>query len=386
MEILFWTLLSLVIYTYLGYPISLIVLKKIFPKRGSENVNLTEMPTMTFVVAAYNEEPCIREKIENTLQLNYDQSRFSIVFVTDGSSDETHSIISEYPSIRLFHQDKRQGKIAAINRIMPYLDSEVVVLSDANTILNNDALMWMGNAYRHENVGAVSGEKVVLSAKSDDATSGEGIYWRYESMIKKWDSDLNTMVGCAGELMSFRRRLYEPVEPDTYIEDFVMSMRIASKGYRVVYCPQAKAHELSSANIQEEMKRKVRIAAGGLQAIYRLRSLLNPFKYGLLTYQYFGHRVLRWSLTPASLLLLPFLNILLSGTAPIYQALMMAQTAFYFLAILGAGLKHTKIKVKGLFIPYYFVIMNYAVFLGLGRLIKGAQTVTWEKAERKVAF
>lgn len=384
MQILFWSLIALVLFTYVGYPISLLLLKKLgFGAKETRRV-ITELPTMTFVVAAYNEASCIREKIENTLQLDYAKERLKLVVVTDGSNDATPEIIREYPGVTLYHQPQRRGKVAAINRVMPFLDAEVIVLSDANTMLNTNALEEIGIIYLDEKVGAVSGEKVVLSNCSDDATASEGLYWKYESAIKKWDSELNTMVGCAGELMSFRRNLYQSVEEDTYIEDFVMSMRIAAAGYKVAYCPEAKAHELPSASIGDEMKRKVRIAAGGLQAIWRLRGLLNPFRYGLLTYQYVGHRVLRWTLAPLSLPVLLLLNAAMMDTAQIYQMLMFAQISFYGTALIGGKLKQKKLSVKGLFVPYYFTMMNYAVFLGLFRLIKGRQQVTWDKAERRL--
>ena len=385
MQILFWLLIALVLFTYLGYPLSLLLLKKLRSDRASIEAREATLPTMSFVVAAYNEASCIREKIENSLKLQYDPEKLHIVIVTDGSTDETTDIVSAYPQVKLFHQDERRGKVAAINRIMPYLDSEVIVLSDANTTLNPEALKLIGCAYSDEKVGAVSGEKVVLSADCDDATASEGMYWKYESAIKRWDSEVHTMVGCAGELMSFRTDLYQPVKEDTYIEDFVLSMRIAAKGYRVVYCPEAKAYELPSATIADEMKRKVRIAAGGLQAIWRLRQVLNPFRYGLLTYQYIGHRVLRWTLTPLSLLLLIGLNVMLLGRGDIYPVLLAGQLLFYTMALVGAYGKHAKIKLKVLFVPYYFAMMNYAVFLGLLRLLKGQQKVTWEKAERRVA-
>lgn len=386
MQILFWSLIFLVGFTYVGYPLSLLILKKLGVGIRKTEPYSHVMPTMTLVVAAYNEANCIQEKIENTLQLSYEKDKLEIVVVTDGSNDETPELVASYEGVTLYHQPERQGKVAAINRVMPFLSSEVVVLSDANTILNADALEQIGAAYLNKNVGAVSGEKVVLSSDSDDATAGEGIYWKYESTLKKWDSDLNTMVGCAGELMSFRKCLYQPVEEDTYIEDFVMSMRIAAEGFKVVYCPQAKAYELPSASMEDEMKRKVRIAAGGLQAIWRLRKVLNPLRYGWLTYQYIGHRVLRWTLTPLSLPLTLMINVALLESSWIYEVLFCAQLSFYSLALAGAYLKKQKLKIKGIFVPYYFTMMNYAVFLGLIRLIKGHQKVTWEKAERRLSM
>ena len=385
MQILFWILIAIVVFTYVGYPISLFVMQELGLGRGQQSEDSAPLPTVAFVIAAYNEASCIREKIGNCLKLDYPEDLVSWVVVSDGSTDETLNIIGEYPEVKHYHQPERRGKVAAINRVMPLLNAEVVVLSDANTTLNEEALLEIGLAYQDDRVGAVSGEKVVLSHEVDDATAGEGMYWKYESAIKSMDSDLNTMVGCAGELMSFRRALYQPVKEDTYIEDFVLSMQIAAAGYRVKYCPKAKAYELPSASIGDEMKRKVRIAAGGLQAIWRLRPILNPLRYGMLTYQYIGHRVLRWTLAPLSLPLLLILNLLLSIESDFYLMVFLMQVVFYGTAILGGYLKSRKFKAKGLFIPYYFVMMNYAVFQGLARIIRGTQKVTWDKAERRLA-
>ncbi len=233
-------------------------------------------------------------------------------------------------------------------------------------------------------MGAVAGEKRIAMGDTDEATgAGEGIYWKYESLLKKWDSDLNSVIGAAGELFAIRTDQYRHVPADTLIEDFVMTMGIAMRGYRLVYEPDAYAVESSSASIGEEMKRKIRIAAGGLQTVWRLRSLLNTFRFGLLSFQYISHRVLRWTLAPLALPFIFFINIFLASEAgPVYQILLALQIVFYSFAFLGYLFERKQLKIKAFFIPYYFCLMNYAMYRGFFRLVSGRQSVVWEKSKR----
>jgi biofilm PGA synthesis N-glycosyltransferase PgaC len=219
-----------------------------------------------------------------------------------------------------------------------------------------------------------------------DATAGEGFYWKYESKLKTWDSELYSVVGAAGELFSVRTKLYEPVQPDTILDDFMISMLIAKKGYRIVYEPMAYATESGSENVQEELKRKIRIAAGGIQSIVRLQSLLNPFGNFVLSFQYISHRVLRWTVTPFLMVFALLLNILIVSlplVPPIYRVLLACQLGFYALSLLGWLLEKRQVRIKALFIPYYFCMMNYAVAAGIRRYLKGSQSAVWEKAKRK---
>lgn len=390
MKLILWLSLFIVFYTYAGYGLFLyflIKLKRIFKGRKSipeENTNT--LPTCTLVVAAYNEELFIAEKISNTLKLNYPAEKLSILFITDGSSDNTPAIIEKYPQIKLLHQPQRAGKIAAIHRAMEYVNTDVIVFTDANTFLNQNALIKICRHYADNTVGAVAGEKRVHFDETADASAaGEGFYWKYESTLKKWDSELYSVVGAAGELFSVRRSLYQPVASDTVLDDFMISMLIAKKGYRIVYEPEAYATETASENVTEELKRKIRIAAGGIQSILRLKSLFNPFAYPVLSFQYISHRVLRWTITPFLLILSFILNIVLAlqPASTGYQLLLAAQVLFYILAILGFIMESRQLRVKILFIPYYFCVMNYAVLAGIIRYFSTKQSAVWEKVERK---
>jgi len=283
------------------------------------------------------------------------------------------------------HNDERKGKIAAVHRAMETVTTEVVVFTDANTFLNDDALVNICRHYSDSIVGAVAGEKRVYSSGAN-ATAGEGFYWKYESKLKAWDSELYSVVGAAGELFSIRTALYQPVPPDTILDDFMISLIVTQKGYRVIYEPAAFATETASQNVTEELKRKIRIAAGGIQSIIRLKGLLNPIPYPVLTFQYVSHRVLRWTIVPFLMMLALLINLYIVFTGSIsltYQLLLLAQVGFYLLAISGWIMEERHIKIKIFFIPYYFCMMNYAVVMGIGRYFSGKQSAIWEKAKRE---
>lgn len=384
--IIFWCCLILLFYTYLGYGILMFILLKMrkwLGARPSPFYSFEELPEVTVVVAAYNEADLIGEKIRNSLQLRYPPDRAKFIFVTDGSNDGTTEIVMNYPEIITLHQPQRQGKIKAMHRAMQVATTPIVVFTDANTMINEDALVNLVRHYKDQRVGAVAGEKRIWVDETDKAAgAGEGIYWKYESMLKKWDSELYSVVGAAGELFSIRKELYAAAPPDTIIEDFYLTLTVAKNGRRVAYEPEAWAVERGSASVGEEMKRKIRIAAGGLQAIVRLRSLLNIFRYGTLSFQYISHRVLRWTLAPLSLPLILASNIVLAPVSAFYRWTLALQVIFYCLALTGAALKDKKIRWKLLFIPYYFFMMNYSVYAAFFRFKNGKQSVLWEKAKR----
>ncbi|SDD32103.1 Glycosyltransferase, catalytic subunit of cellulose synthase and poly-beta-1,6-N-acetylglucosamine synthase [Mucilaginibacter pineti] len=390
MKIILIISLVIVFYTFAGYGILLYFIIKI--KRAVRGrkppiaEDLDNLPTCTLVVAAYNEADFIQEKINNSLLLNYPQGKLKLLFITDGSSDNTPDIIARYPQIQLLHQPQRAGKIAAVHRAMEFVDTDAVVFTDANTFLNKDALIKICRHYSDATVGAVAGEKRVhFDENADASAAGEGFYWKYESALKKWDSELYSVVGAAGELFSVRRSLYLPVHADTVLDDFMISMLIAEKGYRIVYEPEAYATETASENVSEELKRKIRIAAGGIQSILRLKSLFNPFPYPILSFQYISHRVLRWTVTPFLLILSFILNVILAlqPGATGLQVLLASQVLFYLLAILGFIMEKRQLRIKILFIPYYFCVMNYAVMAGILRYFTTTQSAVWEKAQRK---
>lgn len=383
-EILFWVLILLVVYTYIGYGFVISILakiKQIFKPEPPLNPEFE--PSVTMIVAAYNEEDWIEEKAKNMLELNYPKEKMQIIFVTDGSSDNTPKKLEQFSEFTVLHKPERAGKIAAMERAVTFAENAILIFSDANALLNKDAVKNIVRHYNNPEIGAVAGEKRIIVADQDSASgSGEGAYWKYESYLKKKDFQFYSVVGAAGELFSVRRDLYEPVEPDAILDDFMISLRINQKGFRVAYEPDAYASELPSASVEAEWTRKTRIAAGGIQSILRLLPLLNPFKYGKLTFQYVSHRVLRWTLVPLALVLIIIFNILLIDYKPLYNIMMVLQIIVLLTALAGYFLENKKIGFKLLFIPYYVLMMNLAVFVGIKRFFSGKQTVLWKKAER----
>jgi len=390
LEIVFWISVFVVFYTYIGYGIVLWVLVKVketFRPRKEPRMP-DELPEVTLFVAAYNEERVVDEKMANTRSLDYPADRLKVVWVTDGSDDSTNRRLEAYPEVEVFFQPERQGKTAALNRGIEFVETSLVVFTDANTMLNREAIREIVRCFSDPTVGCVAGEKRIAVRRLDGAAAGgEGLYWKYESALKQLDSRLYSAVGAAGELFAIRRELYEEMPADTLLDDFILSLRIVMRGYTIAYCADAYAVENGSADMHEEEKRKVRIAAGGLQSVWRLRALLNPLRYGVFFFQYISHRVLRWSLTPVLLFLLFPLNTILiftSNTPLLYAVIWLLQALFYFMASWGHYLSAKHIKNKILFVPYYFLFMNINVVRGFNYLRKrrGQTGGAWEKARR----
>lgn len=391
-EFIFWISLFIVFYTYIGYGILLYILVKIkecFRKPAVPAMPADEeLPDLTLFIAAYNEEDIVDEKMENCLSLDYPADKLHILWVTDGSNDHTNERLSRWSQATVLHQSERQGKTAALNRGVRFVTTPLVVFTDANTHLNREALREIVHAFADPKVGCVAGEKrIAVQVKDNAASGGEGLYWKYESALKKLDNRLYSTVGAAGELFAIRRELFEEMPTDTLLDDFILSLKIVMQGYTISYCADAYATENGSADMREEEKRKVRIAAGGLQSIRRLLPLLNPFRYGIFSFQYISHRVLRWSLTPILLFLLLPLNTILIFTTDsplLYAIIWLLQALFYLMGSWGYYLSTKHIKNKILFIPYYFLFMNINVIRGFNylRKRKGKASGAWEKARR----
>lgn len=385
-EISFWTCLGIVFYAFLGYGIvlyGLVLIKRVIKK--SRPVSKSFEPAITLVIPCFNEADILADKIANSKQLDYPADKLKIVFITDGSTDGSENYLKAWPEIQVLHENRKGGKTAAENRAMKYVKTPFVIFSDANTMLNSTAVKNIVRHFEDDMVGCVSGEKRIINDAADSASAaGEGIYWRYESLLKQLDSELNSACGAAGELVAFRTSLYRDLPEDTLLDDFMQSMQMAASGYKIIYESQAYAVETASENVAEELKRKVRICAGGWQSIYRLSGQLTVSKTPLLYFQYISHRVLTWTITPLLLIAVFVLNMsLIKGGSQFYMTLMLAQVLFYTAAMIGFVLENRRVKFKPVFVPYYFCIMNYAVLAGLQRYLSGQQKATWDKAQRK---
>ena len=393
LKLLFWLLFFLLFYTYAGYALILFIAVRIKNLISSPKTNTHSVyePEVCLFVTAFNEKDYIRQKVENSFQLNYPKEKIQYVWVTDGSDDGTPDLLTRYEELEVYHQPERRGKMHAMNRGMQFVKTPVVIFSDTNTQLNKNAIQEIVAQFSHPEVGCVAGEKRIIENEADAAAAaGEGLYWKFESWVKKMDAQLNSAVGAVGELFAIRRNLFEEVEIDTVLDDFIISLRIAQKGYKIAYTPNAYAEETASLNVKEELKRKIRIAAGGIQSLSRLSGLLNPFKYGVLSWQFISHKALRWTLAPVSLFFLFFLNGWMVwqnntwGNTGFYTLFFYFQVLCYLLASVGWFFENRKIRFKLLFVPYYFVSINYASLRGIFRYFRKKQPASWEKSKRAI--
>ncbi len=384
LKIIFFLSCFIVLYNYAGYAIIVVLFNKFFKRKKIADSASASLPTVSFIVAAYNEQDCMRQKIENSLQQNYPAHRIEYIFITDGSTDNTPNIVKEYSQVKLLHSDQRAGKSAALNRAVSLANNNILIFSDANTNLNVDAVMNIAKHYADPNTGGVAGEKKVLKASENEVGGSEGLYWKYESFLKKIDSEFYSVVGAAGELFSVRKELYEPIQNNIILDDFVISLKIAKRGYRIQYEPNAYASELPSFSLKEEEKRKIRISAGAFQAMAILKSLFKFWKQPRLSFLYISHRVLRWTLTPLSLIIAFISNAVLFfySDHPFFKITFVAQLLFYGFAFLGGAFPSQTKNIKLVKLAYYFVFMNISVIRGFFRYMKGSQSASWEKAKR----
>jgi len=384
---LFMISYCLIFYNYAGYAIIILILNRLKAKTAPfRTPDDSLLPPVSFIVAAYNEEDCITQKITNSLDLDYPREKIEFLFISDGSTDKTESIIRQYPLVRSLYQPQRNGKSAALNRAVLEAHNPILIFCDANTLLNKASIRNIVRHYDDPTIGGVAGEKKVLPAATgqDQVGEGEGLYWKYESFLKKEDAAFYSVVGAAGELFSFRSSLYEPLPHNIILDDFVSSLKVTQRGYRIAYEPDAYAMELPSFSLHDEKKRKIRIAAGGFQAIFLLTPLLAFWKYPRLTFLYVSHRLMRWAVSPFCMILAFIANGMLLLTNPgfIYTSLFILQCCFYGTATLAAIFPSIQQRSKLIKLAYYFVFMNACTILGFFRFLKGSQSAVWEKAKR----
>ncbi len=387
MTSVFWILLCIIFYAYIGYSLVLWIItlfKNRLPVTNPAAGNPFE-PSITLIIPAYNEEQFVEQKIQNTKALDYPQDKIHVLWVTDGSTDNTVSLLKNRPEIRHMHEEKRNGKVHAMNRAMKTVNTPIAVFTDANTMLNKQAIRAIVDPFSDERTGCVTGEKRITNLDAQDAVgAGEGLYWKYESLIKQLESETGSVIGAVGELFAVRTKLYEDIEEDTLLDDFTISLLIVRKGYHTKYALNAWGVETASLSVTEEKKRKIRIAAGGMQFLVRSANLLNPF-LSLNAFKYFSHKVLRWTVVPFAFPIVFFLNLFIINSAdnnPVYSYLFMIQCIFYGFVLLGFIFEHKKIKPGIFFAPYYVYVMNAAMVQGIWAYLMGNYTVNWKKAKR----
>lgn len=388
--ILFWILLAVILYCYLGYAVLLLLfarLKRIFtPTFVGDIPGNDELPGVTVVIAAYNEREIVHQKVKNMQSINYPPEKLKQVWVTDGSDDGTPELLRQYPGLDVLHWTERRGKASALNHAMEYVKTPITIFSDANTMLAPNAVLELVKPFNDHRVGCVTGEKQVIFDNCTGASStGEGMYWKYESFIKQLESETGSTLSAVGELFAIRTALFSPLKPDVILDDFEISTRIALGGKRVLYSKNAIATENGSLNFEEEYKRKVRIAAGSFQTLFRSPGLLNLFKNFSLTFKYISHKVLRWTVVPLAILLLPILTLWVVSGQPsgFYLTTAILVLIFYLVALLGFLFRNRPLKFHALFLPYYLLMMHIAEMQGFWRYLLHRQDVRWEKSKRE---
>lgn len=382
MEFAFFSSIFVIIFVYGLYGPVMMVFRKFFKNQNQEEELDPELPSISLIIPAFNEGDWIEPKIQNSLFMEYPEGKLEVIVVTDGSTDQTNQKAANFKDqIVLLHENERNGKIKAMDRGAKIAKNQILVFTDANTVLNKKALLRIGDNFRRREVGMVAGEKKVLAIEEGESAQGEGFYWKYESWLKKLDSEVSSVIGAAGELFAMRQELYETLPDDTLLDDFMLSTRVVEKGYRVAYESGAYAIEYGSASYRDEWKRKVRICAGGVQSVIRSYRLFNFKKYGLRSFSFVVHRASRWTIAPLALLS----SFILSG--------MMAHQSTFYLAYFGISLfsllltwvsvrNNQKNLPKPLLLIVYFIFMHASAIAGWIRYASKSQSVNWERAVR----
>ena len=368
---------SLIFYIYLGYPLLLWVLSRFFKKSFRSG---SETPTVTLVIAAHNEEAVIARKLENSLALDYPGDRLSFAVASDASTDGTNAIVAGFRDrgVRLFAFSERGGKIAALNRVVPQLDSEIIVMSDANGMYDPRAVRRLVRHFSDPRIGCVCGELRYTNPGRSSAGRGESAYWRYEVAVKKMESAMGHLLGANGGIFAFRRVLREPVPP-VMANDFVTPVKISLRGYHVIYDPEALCFEQSSQTMGNEFRRHSRFASRGLIAgcyllALALRRLHLPMIFTLIS-----HRLLRWL---SGTLLITALIANAFTLQGLWGMLFGGQLLFYLSALMGFGLTRLGRRFRPLTLPYYFCMLNLAGLAGLFQLATGRVRAQWSTKER----
>lgn len=364
-------------YIYAGFPLLLILVGKLRDRRHQQG-DVT--PDVTLIVAAYNEEGCIEDRITNALAADYPADRLEVIVASDGSSDRTNEIVAAYPDprVRLLRLPRR-GKIFALNDAVRHARGSVLVFSDANTMAEPTALRALVRNFADPEVGGVVGHTGYrIEPGSESSSRGESLYWRYDSWLKELESRAGSVVSAHGGLYAIRRDLFEIPDEAAVTDDFIISTAVVEQGRRLVFEPEARAYETAIPRADREFSRRVRLMTRGLRAVASRARLLNPLRYGFYSIVLLSHKVLRrLALVPLALVLAS--TVALSTATPVFQAAVAVQLLFYSLALLGLHLRKRAIgQTRLLYVPFFYCMANVAAFTALLRFLRGDRIVSWQ--------
>jgi cellulose synthase/poly-beta-1,6-N-acetylglucosamine synthase-like glycosyltransferase len=379
--VIFLVSLLAVATTYIVYPAVMVALAKLLARSKDVEPHSGFVPQVTLVISAFNEAQVIREKIENSLRLDYPADKLEIMVISDGSDDGTDEIVLSFadPRVRLCRQEPRGGKSRGITTFMPEAKGEIVVFSDANSMYDLRALQFLTCHFADAKIGYVVGNQRYLDDPGSAVAASEGLYWSYESSIKQAESRLSSVVGGDGAIYAIRKSLFRPLRDDE-ISDFVTPLQIVAQGFRGVYDGRAICHEHTADNFQGEFRRKIRIVNRSFRGVLRVPQALNPFRVGWFSLQLLAHKVIRW-LAPF------FLVALLASNAALWQRtrwpgfalFFCCQAAFYALAAIRyiPGLSRITSQWRPAYLAYYFCLVNVAAAFGVIGLVFGQRIIMW---------
>ncbi len=373
-EGVFWCCVTAVLSTYVVYPVVLAILTKLYrrPSVAGEST-----PSVTFVISAYNEAGIIREKLENTLKLDYPREQLDIVVVSDASDDGTDEIVRSFEDrgVRLWRQEPRGGKSRGLSAFVPQANSDITLFSDANSMYEPDAMRLLTRHFADATVGYVVGRQEYKNDEESAVGASEGLYWRYELFIKQCESSVGSVVGADGAIYAIRTPLFSPLRDDD-INDLVNPLQIVSQGYRGVFEHRAVCYESTAEDYAGEFRRKVRIVNRSFRGLLRVPTAMNPFRVGRFALQVIVHKLIRW-FVPFLLLGILATNVTLAvwGNLPFYQLTLGVQVAFYTTALLHF-MPGTK-RLRVVHFAFYFCMVNLAAALGILSFVGRRRFTTW---------
>ncbi len=381
LQTIFWISVAVVAYAYLGYPLVIYAASRLFGRqRQSRELDPQQLPRVSLLIAAYNESSVIAERIENALAMDYPRDKLEIVVASDGSDDGTNEIAERYADqgVVLLAFPERRGKSVVLNDAVNHLTGDVMMLSDANTMMDKRAAMCLVRWFQEPQIGAVCGWLDLYDPRT--GRNADSVYWRYENFLKRCEGRLDAVLGANGAIYAMRREQFQPIPPDTLVDDFTIPLLAKLRtGCRIIYDKQAVAVEETAPDIQSEFRRRARIGAGGFQAIARLWPLLHP-RFGWTAFAFFSHKVLRWW-SPFFLLAMLLSNLLLVAV-PLYQVLLLGQLAFYLLAAVGHWVVLPGWPGRLLRLPALFTTVNLALLVGFVRWLRQPQSGVWVRTPR----
>jgi poly-beta-1,6-N-acetyl-D-glucosamine synthase len=381
LQIVFWIAVLLILHTYLGYPVGIYFKsRRRMENEPAESISDLDLPSITVFIPAHNEERWIARKIENTLAFEYPRERVSIVVASDGSTDQTVAIASRYADrgVEVRHDSIRGGKTALLNREIPTVGGEIVLVTDTSAQLSPETLRLLALNFVDPKVGCVTGPRVCLSTESS-ASEGEGLYWRYESWIKRSESRLGTCLGANGQIMAVRRSLF-PKIPDIN-DDFYVGMKVLIfDRAKVLFEPRAKALIPSAADLGGELERKIRTNVCFLRDMFYLTQALNPWE-SPVWWRFLSHHVMR-RVVPFAMIVALATSLFLSRESGFYRVACLVQLTFYASSIAGFLLERLHFRLRIFYMPFYFSFANYAVLLAWIRWLRGKQQHAWQRTER----